>query len=129
MPVGRVIAVWMLLMLVETLHGMVREVFIAPVLGDLPARQLGVLIGGLLILAIAVATIRWMGTRTARSQWRAGGLWIALTLMFEILLGLWIGLGWHRILEDYDPTRGGLMLLGLALMLCAPRLAARIRGI
>ena len=44
---------WMLIMLLETLHGFVREVFIAPVLGDLRARQLGVLVGCLIVFAIA----------------------------------------------------------------------------
>ena len=57
---------WMLIMLAETVHGMVRELFIAPVLGDLRARQLGVLVGCVLIFAIAWLTARWMGARTRR---------------------------------------------------------------
>ena len=45
MPWLRASLVWMLIMLAETGHGMVREVFIAPVIGGLRARQLGVLVG------------------------------------------------------------------------------------
>ena len=129
MPFGRVIAVWMLLMLAETAHGWLRAILIAPAVGDLRARQVGVLVGCLIIFAITVATIRWMGTRTSRSQFLAGGIWVVLTLAFEVSLGLAMNLGAARILEDYNPARGGLMWLGLAFMFLAPRLAAKLRRV
>jgi ABC-type Mn2+/Zn2+ transport system permease subunit len=129
MPFGRVIAVWMLLMLAETAHGWLRAIFIAPVLGDLRTRQVGVLIGCAIIFAITLATIRWMHTRTAGSQHLAGGIWVVLTLAFEITLGLAMNLGAARIVADYDPSRGGFMVLGLAFMFLAPRLAAKLRGV
>jgi hypothetical protein len=128
-PFARVIAVWMLIMLVETAHGAIREIFIAPTLGDLRARQLGVFVGSLLILAIAWGAVRWMGAHTTRAQYLAGALWVSLTLLFEILLGRALNLSWYRILSDYNVARGGLMLLGLAFMLIAPRLAAKLRRI
>jgi hypothetical protein len=117
----------MLIVLAETVHGTAREMFIAPVLGDLRARQLGVLVGSLIIFAIACGTIRWMHLATPRSQLQAGALWVAFTLTFEILLGLFIGASWERILSDYNPLRGGFMVLGLAFMFFAPRLAAKLR--
>lgn len=129
MPFGRIIAVWMLLMLAETAHGWLRAIFIAPALGDLRARQIGVLVGCAIIFAITLATIRWMGTRSARSQYFAGSIWVLLTLAFEIALGLAMSLGAARILEDYDPTRGGFMALGLAFMFLTPRLAAKLRHV
>jgi hypothetical protein len=39
---GRAIAVWMLIMLAESVHGIIRQLFIAPAIGDMPARQAGV---------------------------------------------------------------------------------------
>lgn len=36
---------------------------------------------------------------------------------------------WERIASDYDITNGGLMLFGLTLMVFAPLLAAKIRGL
>jgi len=112
-------------MLVETLHGMARTIFIAPGLGDLRARQLGVLTGSLLILAIAWVTARWLGADSRRSQLLVGALWVALTVLFEIVLGRAAGLGWDRIFSDYNPARGGFMMAGLAVMFIAPMLAAR----
>jgi hypothetical protein len=117
----------MLIILAETLHGIVREIFIAPVLGDLRARQLGVLVGSVLILAVAWATARWMGAATRHAQLVVGGYWAVLTLAFEVLLGRAIGLSWSRIFSDYDPTRGGLMVLGILFMVFAPLLAAKLR--
>jgi hypothetical protein len=119
----------MLIVLAETAHGALREIFIAPALGDLRARQLGVLVGSLIILAISCMTAHWMGARTPPLQLKAGATWVALTLMFEVSLGLALDPGWERILSDYDPERGGFMTLGLAFMFFAPRLAAKMRRI
>lgn len=127
MPWYRAILVWMLIVLAETGHGAIRQLLVAPVIGDLPARQIGVFIGCGIIFAIAWLTARWMGARTRRSQWQAGVLWVALTLAFEIILGRMLGLSWFRILSDYNLARGGLMLIGLAFMFTAPRLAWALR--
>lgn len=127
MPWYRAIVVWMLIMLAESGHGALREVFIAPVIGALPARQLGVFVGCGIVFAIAWLTARWMGARTRQAQWRTGVLWVVLTLAFEIVLGRMLGLDWARILSDYNLARGGLMLIGLAFMFMAPRLAWALR--
>lgn len=114
-------------MLVETSHGALREIFIAPSLGDLRARQVGVFVGAALILLIAWLTIRWLGATSGRVLLIVGAWWAALTLAFEILLGRALGLPWSRILSDYDLVRGGLMALGLGFMVIAPLLAAKLR--
>ena len=126
-PWWRASLTWMLIILVETLHGMAREVFIAPLLGDLRARQLGVLVGCVLIFAIAWLTAGWMGARSRRTQLRVGVYWVAMTLAFEFALGRALGASWSRILEDYNPARGGFMILGMAFLFLAPMLAARCR--
>lgn len=123
----RAIVIWMLIMLAETGHGAIREIFIAPVIGDLPARQLGVFVGCGIIFAITWLTVRWMGASTRRAQWQVGVGWVLLTLGFEIILGRFLGLSWARILSDYNLARGGLMIFGLAFMLAAPRFAWALR--
>src|SRR5688500_18402346 len=115
-PWTRAALVWILIMLAETGHGVVRELFIAPVIGGLRARQLGVLVGCAIIFIIAWLTARWMKATTLRQQLTTGAFWVALTLAFEFSLGRATGMGWGRILSDYNPARGGLMLAGLAFM-------------
>lgn len=118
----------MLIILAETLHGLLREIFFAPLLGDLRARQLGVLTGCVLIFAVAWLTARWMGARSRRAQLEVGAFWVLLTLSFEFALGRAMGLGWDRILADYNPARGGYLMLGMFFMFIAPALAARLRS-
>lgn len=112
-------------MLVETLLGMLREVFVAPALGGLRARQLGVAAGSLSILGIAWLTARWMGAGSRRAQLLTGAFWVVLTVSFEILLGRAMGAGWDRIFSDYNPARGGFMMVGLAAMFIAPWLTGK----
>lgn len=108
------------MMLAETGHAWVREVFIAPEIGALRARQLGVLIGSLLVLLIAWACARWLKLESRRSQLLVGAFWVALTVCFEFAVGRAMDLPWSRLLADYDPTQGGFMLLGLVVMMVSP---------
>jgi hypothetical protein len=116
------------MMVAETVHGIARELFIAPAIGDLRARQIGVFVASLIVLAIAWASARWMGANTRRAQIIVGILWVALTIVFEFSLGRAIGASWDRILSDYNPLRGGWMLLGLLVMMFAPMLGAGLRA-
>ena len=119
--------VWMFMILAETGHGVVREVFIAPVIGGLRARQLGVLIGCVLVFVIAWLTARWMGASSRRLQFRVGGYWVILTLIFELSLGRALGMSWSHIFADYNPLRGGYMLFGLAFMFLTPWITRKLR--
>ena len=121
---SRAIAVWMAIMLAETAHGFVREIFIAPAIGALRARQWGVLVGSVLVLAITFATSRWMQASTRRAQLIVGGCWVVLTVSFEICVGRALGESWSRIFSDYNPVQGGFMLFGLLVMFLAPWLVA-----
>lgn len=82
------------------------------------------------IFVIAFLSIRWVQVSETSSLILVGCIWVALTVMFEFAIGLLVlGYNGERLLEDYDPNRGGLMLFGLLFMLLSPLLAARLRGI
>ena len=129
MPWRRATFAWMAVILLETVNGTIREIFIAPALGDLHARQLGIPIACVITFLIAWATIRWMGAVTRPLQLIIGAWWAVLTLAFEATLGRALGLSWSQILTDYDPSRGGFMLFGILFMVFAPLLAAKLRRI
>jgi hypothetical protein len=104
-------------------------VLLVPLVGDLPARQIGVPLGSVLRFAVACLCVRWIAARTKLQLLGVGLLWVVLTVLFEVGLGrLVLGLPWDRITEDYDPTRGGFLGLGLPFMAVSPLLAARISG-
>jgi hypothetical protein len=125
----RAVAVWLLLMAAEVVHGTARTLWLAPHVGDFRARQVAVFSGSLLILLIASLTIRWIRVRGLSALVSIGILWVALTLAFEITLGrLALGYSWKRLASDYDLREGGLLPIGLLVMAMSPWLAARLRS-
>lgn len=125
----RAFAVWLVIIAAETIHGILRGLLLVPLVGDLPARQIGVLIGSLLIFIVAYFCIRWLAARTKLHLFGVGLLWVVLTVLFEISLGrLVFDLSWERITEDYDLTRGGFLGLGLLFMAVSPFVANALRN-
>jgi hypothetical protein len=124
----KAISVWLLIIVIESVHGVLRNVLLAPAIGDFEARQAGVFIGSALILLIAWLMAPWLNL-SGRAQFAGVGLlWVGLTLLFEFSLGLAMGLSWERMASDYDVTRGGLLPLGLIVMAFAPYAGARLRA-
>ncbi len=123
----RIVAVWLLLIGAEVVHGVARAILLVPRVGDLRARQIGVFSGSALILAIASLAAPWLRARTAPAQMLAGSVWLVLTLWFEIAFGrLVVKASWERIGSDYNLARGGLLPLGLAVLTLAPWIGARL---
>ncbi len=122
--------IWLVIIGVETVHGILRTLFLAPLMGDFPARRLSVFTGALLIFSVSYLSIHWLRAASTRQLLGLGCLWVALTLLFEIGLGrLVLNLPWARIAEDYDIRRGGLLGYGLLFMGLCPLVAARLRGV
>jgi hypothetical protein len=128
-PLARAVGIWLTLVAVESIHGVMRRLFLEPPLGDLRARQVSVFTGAVLITLVFSFTLRWLGPQPVRRWWEFGLLWLALTLVFEIGLGRAIGMSWDRIASDFDPRRGGLLAFGMLFILVAPRLLAQRRGL
>lgn len=128
MPWCKAILVWLLIIVVESVHGVLRNVFVAPAIGDLAARQAGVFIGSALVLFIAWLMAPWLNLRSRAHFAGTGLLWVGLTVMFEFSLGVAMGLSWEGISSDYNVARGGLLPLGLIVMAFAPYAGARLRG-
>jgi hypothetical protein len=122
MPLAiRAFSVWLLIAAAEVVHGILRMQFLRPLLGDLRARQVAIVSGSLIILAIAFATRRFLRATTTGQQIAVGVFWAVLMAGFDILFGrYYIGYSWSRVLQDFDPSRGGYLVLGLAVMVLAP---------
>lgn len=119
---------WVLIAGAETVHGILRGLLLRPVVGDLLSRQIGVFTGSVIILGIAWLSVRWVGARSRGQSLAVGATWFVLMASFEVGLGRALGASWQRIAADYDPSQGGLMLVGMAVIFFAPLLAARWRA-
>jgi len=115
---------------VESVQGVLRELVLAPRLGDFRSRQAGVFTGSILILSVAYIFSNWLRVIGTKALIAIGLLWVALTLVFELGLGrLVFHRPWENLAADYDVARGGLLPFGLVLLALAPLLAAKLRGI
>ena len=124
----RALVVWLVIIAVETVHGILRTLLLVPMMGDFPARQISVFTCSLLIFGVTLLFINWIAARTTLQLLMVGTIWVLLTILFEITLGrLVLDLSWDRITEDYDITRGGFLGFGLLFMAVSPLLATRFR--
>ena len=126
---ARSLAIWLVLICAEILHGILRAILLVPMVGEFRSNQIGIFTGSAIILVIAYFTIRWIGAKRTSELLTVGVIWLLLTVAFEVLFGLFVvGLSWERIGADYNIAKGGLMPLGLLVMLFSPVIAARLRG-
>jgi len=56
----RGLVVWVIFMFAEVLHGTARILWLEPLIGDVKARQISVFTGLAIILAIVIASVRWI---------------------------------------------------------------------
>lgn len=125
----RTAAVWLLILLLAILNGAFREMVLYAWLGN-PASQL---VSGALLIA-AIVLVAWLLVPRLRPSsrgdlWRAGVLWVALTLAFEFGFGLLVqGKALRELLDAYTFEGGNIWPLVLLATLLAPRLAGHRLG-
>lgn len=113
----------------EIIHGILRAIVLVPWLGEFRSNQIGVFTGSLIILGIALFSIRWIGASARHQQLIVGTIWLTLTVAFEMIFGRFVlDLSWERLLGDYNVFAGGLMPLGLLVLLMSPWIAARMQA-
>ena len=129
MYIFRALAVLLLIIFAESVHGTLRQLFLMPLVGDFTARRISFFVAILLIFLITYFFIRWINAPTVKSLFGIGLMWLILMTMFEFGLGILVmNYSWDRMLEDYDLRRGGLMVFGLIFMAFAPYLATRLQN-
>jgi hypothetical protein len=122
----RGVAVWVLIMLIETLHGVLRGLFLAPHVGEETASRIGWPVGLALVFLVSLLTIRWTGITGASSLLRLGAVWALLTVGFELLIGVLRGLDHGQLLAALDPRTGSIPYSAIVMFL-APLMADRFR--
>lgn len=124
----RALAVWLLIMAIEVLSGVLRNIFLVPAIGDIPARQLGVLTGSIIILAVSYFALGRFPVKSNTALLSVGLIWMVLTIMFELFLGkVVLGVSWSTMVSDYRLDHGRLMPIGLIVMALSPLIANQLR--
>ena len=125
----RALAVWFVLIAVEFIHGTLRTIFLGLVVGDFRSRQIGVFSGSVLVLAVAYVLIPRLHATGKRALVLVGVLWLVLTVAFEFSFGHYVfRRSWGDLASDYNPFRGGFLVIGMAVLMFSPVIGSRIRG-
>ena len=123
----RAFSVWLIIIVAEIVHGILRAIVLVPWVGEFRSNQIGVFTGSAIILAIAYLTIRWIGASYRSELVMVGTIWLVLTIVFEVVFGRFVmDLPWERLLADYNMPAGGLMPLGLAVLFLSPWVASKM---
>ena len=118
---------WLLFIFIESVLGTLRTLLLEPRIGIAAAKRIGLAVGSLVVLLIAVLLIRWVNARGGKQLIGIGIFWAALTFGFELALGrLVFQRSWNSVLTDYDLVHGGLMPVALVVMIFAPLIANAI---
>src|SRR4051812_36179821 len=106
-------AVWLLLFVVAFSLGAVRELLIAPAIGERLAHVVGTLAFIAVLLGITTVFVRRIRPRCSLLDlWLVGLLWLALTLAFEFLFFHYAaGKPWEVLLADYNVLQGRIWVL------------------
>jgi len=124
----RSFAVWLLIIVAEIFHGILRAIVLVRFVGEFRSNQIGVFTGSAILLVIARLTIRWIRAKQPFELLLVGLIWLLLTMTFEVLFGRFVmGLSWERIASDYNMLKGGLMPLGLLVLFLSPMIASKLR--
>lgn len=123
----RGILVWCGFMALETMHGILRSIFLVPRVGLDASNRIGWPIAAVIFFGVTVLTSRWVGLRGTKALLTLGALWVVLTFVFEISIGLLQGMDGTQIAHEINPFSGGLLIYSLIVVLLSPYAAARLR--
>lgn len=120
--------IWLLFIPLALANGALRDLLLTPVMGDSLGRAVSSLSLSLLILGLTVLMVKRLGVNTRAGYLTVGGIWLALTVLFEVFFFvLLMGHPMDELLLDFDIFRGRLWLMVLAATFFAPILASKIR--
>jgi len=115
---------------VETLHGIARNVFVVPKIGNKRAKQYSLITGMLLAFAVCYFMVPWLGV-DADYQLVLIGLVLSLFMAaFDILLARFVvKMQWKSIINDFNPARGNYLVFGLLFLIFIPYAVMKLRGL
>jgi hypothetical protein len=124
----RSLLVWLLFIPAAIANGALRDLMLAPALGDTLGRAVSSLTLSLLILCLTLLLVDRLGVNTRAGYLVVGAFWLLLTLLFEVSFTLLVmGHPMDELLQDYDIFRGRLWLIVLVTTFFAPLLAGTTR--
>jgi hypothetical protein len=118
---------WIVFAVIATMAGVVRELWLVSLVGDLPAHQIGTLLVCAAFVGIITTFVEQLDL-SPREAMIIGIVWLSAALGFELGMGRFVdGLSWARLFSNYDVTRGRLLILVWLTIAACPFLLVRAR--
>ncbi len=129
MRILKSLSIWFLILPCAIANGGLREMALRPILGTTAAYLTSGVLLALIILGIALGSLRWLDIRDRTTALGTGSQWLLLTLGFEFGFGHFVqGRPWAELWEAYTFKGGNLWPLILLLTWFAPLIALHARG-
>jgi hypothetical protein len=119
--------IWLSIIPLAVLNGGFREKILIPWIGESHAEPISGIILCLLIFIVSMIFIPRIGKGEQKTYWKIGILWIVLTIVFEIILGIATGNSFAELIKAYDITTGNLWFLVVLFTGITPWLVAKIK--
>ena len=123
------ILIWLSIIPLAILNGGFREKFLIFWVGENYAEPISGFILCLLIFIVSLIFIPRLGKGKPKTYWKMGTLWVALTIVFETVIGITMGNTLTELLNAYNITTGNLWLLVVLFTGITPWLVAKIKRI
>jgi hypothetical protein len=123
-------ALWFVVLALAMANGIARETLLVPAIGAFGGLVASGIILSACVFLVALAAAPWYG-RLSGGQWLGVGVfWLAMTLAFEFGFGrLAQHKSWSELFQAYAFRGGNIWPLVLLVVLLAPWLAAKLRGV
>jgi hypothetical protein len=112
---------WLILALLASANGWIRNKLYKKALGELTAHQLSTIIFIGVIFFISYFFVKWSGLNDSLDLWMVGISWLVLTILFEFIFGHFVWKHrWSTLTSDYNLRKGRIWILVLITTLIAP---------
>ena len=115
---------------VETLHGIVRTIFVVPKIGNKRAKQYSIISGTLLAFAVCYIMVPWLDINVEYQLILIGLVLAVFMATFDIMLAKFVvKLKWESIINDFNPAKGNYLIFGLILLIIIPYVVMKLKGV
>ena len=119
--------VWLILLVAAFINGAVRELLIAPRLGEHGGHIISVIMLSGAILGIVYVFVKVLEPRPSSTLLLIGLFWLVLSLLFEFGFFHYVmHEPWSKLLSDYNIFRGRLLIVVWLTTLFSPLLCGKL---
>lgn len=123
----RTVLAWLVILILASLNGALRQALIIPSLGETAGRALSTILLSILVVVATWFLLPFIKPDSSRAAWMIGGIWVVMTLAFEFLAGHFLfGNSWESLLADYNIIKGRIWIMVLIVTLTSPPIIYKI---